>query len=90
LLCNNKYCKTQNKLCLTFNHFPRNSLSIFQKGNSYVGSFPAWQVYEKEMEKSNVFELHNAEDSGMPVLEAQTVEDIELAFRGTSEKEKLN
>ncbi|KAH0721183.1 hypothetical protein KY290_006719 [Solanum tuberosum] len=49
-----------------------------------------WQVYEKEMEKSNVFELHNAEDSGMPVLEAQTVEDIELAFRGTSEKETLN
>nr|XP_016452594.1 PREDICTED: uncharacterized protein LOC107777122 [Nicotiana tabacum] len=27
------------------------------------------------------------EDSGMPVLEAQTVEDIELAFRSTSEKE---
>ncbi|KAH0724030.1 hypothetical protein KY285_006044 [Solanum tuberosum] len=49
-----------------------------------------WQVYEKEMEKSNVFELYNAEDSGMPVLEAQTVEDIELAFRGTSEKETLN
>ncbi|KAK6778843.1 hypothetical protein RDI58_025561 [Solanum bulbocastanum] len=49
-----------------------------------------WQVYEKEMEKSNVFELYNAEDSGMPVLEAQTVEDIELAFRGTSEKESLN
>ncbi|XP_049400730.1 uncharacterized protein LOC125864720 [Solanum stenotomum] len=49
-----------------------------------------WQVYEKEMEKSNVFELYNAKDSGMPVLEAQTVEDIELAFRGTSEKETLN
>ncbi|XP_015055603.1 microtubule-associated protein futsch-like isoform X2 [Solanum pennellii] len=49
-----------------------------------------WQVYEKEMEKSNVFELYNAEDSGMPVLEAQTVEDIELAFRGTSENETLN
>ncbi|PHU05863.1 hypothetical protein BC332_26685 [Capsicum chinense] len=49
-----------------------------------------WQVYEKEMEKSNVFELYNAEDSGMPVLEAQTVEDIELAFRGSSKKEIEN
>ncbi|PHT71288.1 hypothetical protein T459_26392 [Capsicum annuum] len=49
-----------------------------------------WQVYEKEIEKSNVFELYNAEDSGMPVLEAQTVEDIELAFRGSSKKEIEN
>ncbi|XP_060177208.1 uncharacterized protein LOC132607305 [Lycium barbarum] len=46
-----------------------------------------WQVFEKEMEKSNVLEQSNAKDPGMPVLEAQTVEDIESAFRSTSEKE---
>ncbi|XP_059296080.1 uncharacterized protein LOC132049342 [Lycium ferocissimum] len=46
-----------------------------------------WQVFEKEMEKSNVLEQSNAKDPGMPVLEAQTVEDIESAFTSTTEKE---
>ncbi|XP_070051066.1 uncharacterized protein [Nicotiana tomentosiformis] len=60
-------------------------------------------IWEKEIEKSNVFELlteesgNNAaavevsssalEDSGMPVLEAETVEDIDTVFRRISEKE---
>nr|XP_016473826.1 PREDICTED: serine-rich adhesin for platelets-like [Nicotiana tabacum] len=59
-------------------------------------------IWEKEIEKSNVFELPNAKlvteesgssdsaaavEAGMQVLEAQTIKDIELAFRSTCEKE---